>query len=280
MDEAKNQIWPLTFRVATHPRPPPKSHQQALAPEPVGAVNEPQARYRLRWMGSHCMVQQIIEFCSSDATAFWLVLASDLSIALAYFAIPITMAVVLRDRRDDIPYPWLWLLFVTFIVACGLTHLAHVWSTIMGVGYPKLHALIGALTAAASVATAIAFVLILPQIRDLPSPAQQRIRLQRLVTERTKQKDVLIREIHHRIGNQLQVIHSLINIEERKTEDRVCRDALERIKTEVAKMSDEHRLKSIRDYLDEAERRHINAPAPQVDAVVEFTPGAARPVSN
>lgn len=64
------------------------------------------------------------------------------------------------------------------------------------------------------------------------------------------------------------------------TEDRVCRDALERIKTEVSKMSEEHRLKSVRDYLDEAERRHINAPAPQGDAVVELIASASRPAGN
>jgi hypothetical protein len=200
------------------------------------------------------MIQQILEFCSSDATAYWLVLGSDLAIALAYFAIPVTMAVVLRDRRDDIPYPWLWLLFVTFIVACGLTHLVHVWSAVTGSGYLQVHAFIGAFTAAASVGTAIAFIFILPQIRDLPSPAQQRAKLQELVAERTKQKDILIREIHHRIGNQLQIISSLINIEERRTEDRICRDALERIKAEVRKMTAEHRRKSIGDYLDEAHR--------------------------
>lgn len=226
------------------------------------------------------MIQQIIAFCSSDATAYWLVLGSDLSIALAYFAIPLTMAVVLRDRRDDIPYPWLWLLFVSFIVACGLTHLVHVGSAVMGVEYLKLHAIIGVLTAAASVATAIAFIFILPQIRDLPSPAQQRTKLQGLVSERTKQKDVLIREIHHRIGNQLQIISSLINIEERETEDRACREALERIKAEVSKMSAEHRSKSVRDYLDEAERRHLDLTTRPDDAVVEFTNGASRRVDN
>lgn len=203
------------------------------------------------------MLQQILEFCSADTTSYWLVLGSDLAIALSYFAIPITMAVVLRHRRDDIPYPWLWLLFVTFIVACGLTHLTHAWSAVMGPNFIQVHALIGAFTAAASVGTAIAFVFILPQIKDLPSPIQQRARLQELVSERTKQKDVLIREIHHRIGNQLQIISSLINIEERKTEDRICREALERIKTEVNKMAEEHRQKSVSDYLEEAERRCI-----------------------
>lgn len=75
-------------------------------------------RHRISW--KYCklggpgdgMIQRILEICSSDATMFWVVVVSDLAIASAYFAIPVTMAVVLRHRRADIPYPWLWLLFV------------------------------------------------------------------------------------------------------------------------------------------------------------------------
>ena len=74
------------------------------------------------------MLEPLIQLCTSAAGLFWLVLGSDVSIAIAYFAIPVTMAVVLRQRRDDIPYPWLWTLFVMFIVACGLTHSAHAFS--------------------------------------------------------------------------------------------------------------------------------------------------------
>jgi hypothetical protein len=85
-------------------------------------------------------------------------------IALAYFAIPVTMAIVLRNRRDDIPYPWLWMLFVIFIVACGMTHLVHIWSVVMGGEYLGLQATIAAITALASVGTAIAFAFVLPQI--------------------------------------------------------------------------------------------------------------------
>ncbi len=204
------------------------------------------------------MLRQFWELCTSDTAIYWVVLISDLAIALAYFAIPITMAVVLKDRKDDIPYPWLWLLFVTFIVACGLTHVAHAWSLVGGPDYFWIHSIVGGFCAAVSVGTAIAFLYILPQIRDLPSPAKQGAILQDMVLERTKQKDMLIREIHHRIGNQLQIVSSLINIEERKTEDPICRQALERIKTEVARMNDEHRRRSLRDYLDEAQRRHLD----------------------
>ena len=89
------------------------------------------------------MLEPLIQLCTSAAGLFWLVLASDVSIAIAYFAIPVTMAVVLRQRRDDIPYPWLWTLFVMFIVACGLTHSAHAFSAVTGGEYLWMHAAIG-----------------------------------------------------------------------------------------------------------------------------------------
>ena len=79
------------------------------------------------------MFGDFIQLCTSRTGLFWFLIVSDLAIAASYFAIPLTMAVVLRKRKDDIPYPWLWLLFVAFIVACGLTHLVHVWSAARGV---------------------------------------------------------------------------------------------------------------------------------------------------
>jgi hypothetical protein len=195
------------------------------------------------------MLEPLIQFCTSAAGLFWLVLASDVSIAVAYFAIPITMAVVLHQRHDDIPYPWLWILFVMFIVACGLTHTAHALSAVSGAEYLWMHAAIGLFCAATSVGTAIAFAFILPQIKLLPSPAQQRAALAKLVSQRSSEKDQLIREINHRVGNQLQIISSLLSLESRKTENNEALDILKRLTTELDKMADEHRERSKVDYL-------------------------------
>jgi hypothetical protein len=206
------------------------------------------------------MLQQLVELCTSPAGLYWLVLASDVSIAMAYFAIPITMAVVLRDRRDDIPYPWLWTLFVTFIVACGLTHVAHVLSAVAGPEHIWLLAVVSAFCAIASVGTALAFALILPQIRLLPSPAQKHAELERLVGQRTVEKDRLIREINHRVGNQLQVIGSIISIEARKAEGEEAHGALQRLRTEVDKMAHEHVERSRADYLEHDVRQADGSP--------------------
>jgi hypothetical protein len=187
------------------------------------------------------MLEPLIQLCTSTTSLFWLVLGSDLSIAVAYFAIPITMAVVLRERGQDIPYPWLWTLFVLFIVACGLTHTAHVLSAATGVDYLRLQAAMNVFCAVTSVSTALAFAFIIPQIKLLPSPAQQRAALEKLIAERSSEKDQLIREINHRVGNQLQIISSLLSIESRRTESDEALDILGRLKTEFDKMAHEHR---------------------------------------
>ena len=195
------------------------------------------------------MLTPIIEFCTSTTGLFWLVLGSDLSIAAAYFAIPITMAIVLRNRKDDIPYPWLWLLFVTFIVACGLTHVVHVSSALAGAEYLWAHAAVGLFCAATSVGTAIAFAFVLPQIKLLPSPRQQRANLEKLVAQRTSEKDQLIREINHRIGNQLQIISSIVSVESRKTANEEALGILARLKSQLDTMAGEHLRRSRVDYL-------------------------------
>lgn len=195
------------------------------------------------------MIRQLIEFCTSSTGLYWIAIGSDFAIAFAYFAIPITMAVVFRHRRDDIPYPWLWTLFVIFIVACGLTHTAHLWAAISGADWPALHAGIGLTTAIASVGTAIAFAWILPQIKLLPSPRQQKALLEKTVAERTQEKDILIREINHRIGNQLQILSSIISIESRRAAASESLDILRRLQGELDKMAAQHLELSRRDYL-------------------------------
>ncbi len=218
------------------------------------------------------MLEPLIQMCTSTAGLFWLVLGSDLSIALAYFAIPITMAVVLRERGQDIPYPWLWTLFVLFIVACGLTHTAHALSAFTGVDYLSLQAAMNVFCAVTSVGTAVAFGLTLPQIKLLPSPAQQRAELAKVVAQRTSEKDQLIREINHRVGNQLQIISSLLSIESRKTENDEALEILGRLKTEIDKMAHEHRERSKVDYLRYGVSSADGTITPNADAASKSTP--------
>lgn len=90
---------------------------------------------------------------------------SDGLIALAYAAIPFALFRLVRARRG-LPFNQLVVSFAVFIIACGATHAAEIWT----LWYPSywLSGALKALTAVASVATAIALVRLLPVLKDLP----------------------------------------------------------------------------------------------------------------
>src|SRR5580693_3509140 len=97
---------------------------------------------------------------------------SDALITLAYFSIPFTLIYFVR-KRTDLQYHWMFLCFAVFIVACGTTHLMEIWV----IWHPTywLSGAIKALTAVASVPTAILLVRLIPQALQLPSPSMLRI---------------------------------------------------------------------------------------------------------
>lgn len=100
------------------------------------------------------------------ADILWLHVGSDALTALAYFSIPVAMMVFAR-RRPDLAYrPIVWL-FTAFILLCGMTHLISIW-TVWTPDY-RIEGVFKALTAAASVATAVALWPLLPKALALPS---------------------------------------------------------------------------------------------------------------
>lgn len=96
----------------------------------------------------------------------WLHTISDSLIALAYFSIPITLYYFIRQRRD-IKARGLILMFAAFILACGMTHLLMVWN-IWHSAY-RLEGVMKAITAFASVATALVIIRLGPVLIKLPS---------------------------------------------------------------------------------------------------------------
>jgi C4-dicarboxylate-specific signal transduction histidine kinase len=104
----------------------------------------------------------------------WLHLVSDVLIALAYFSIPLTLVYFIRKRKD-LPFNWMFLCFGTFILACGSTHLMEVWTLWHGTYW--LSGAIKALTALASVPTAILLLYLVPHAVALPSPQAMRLEI-------------------------------------------------------------------------------------------------------
>ncbi|MBC7860782.1 MAG: hypothetical protein H7Z39_18815, partial [Burkholderiaceae bacterium] len=99
----------------------------------------------------------------------WLHGISDLVTALAYYTIPVMLLWFVRRRRD-LQFSWIFVLFGVFIMACGATHVMSLWN----LWFPDYLAagIVKAVTALASVGTALALFPLLPKALALPGPAQ------------------------------------------------------------------------------------------------------------
>jgi PAS domain S-box-containing protein len=118
----------------------------------------------------------------------WLHLLSDVTIALAYFSIPLTLLYFVKNR-EDLPFQKIFLLFSAFIIACGMTHVMEVWT----LWHPTywLSGAMKAITAIVSLFTAMTIVPLVPQALALPSPAQmeatnQQLKIQMAERERAE----------------------------------------------------------------------------------------------
>ena len=107
----------------------------------------------------------------------WFHVISDAVIAVSYFAIPLALLYVYRQKRGDLPFHWMFLLFATFIVACGATHAMNVWN----VWNPDYWVSGGvkAITAIASLGTAALLVPMLPRVVAMKNPEElERVNLE------------------------------------------------------------------------------------------------------
>jgi hypothetical protein len=121
----------------------------------------------------------------------WLHAISDGLIAISYYFIPVTLAYLVRKRRD-LPFHWVFFMFGLFIFGCGTTHAMEIWT--LWNGTYRLAGIIKAITAGASLATAVALVPIVPRALRLPSPAQLRaanLELEMEIAERRRVEDAL-----------------------------------------------------------------------------------------
>ena len=101
----------------------------------------------------------------------WLHVVSDALITAAYATIPLTIVYFMRRRRD-VPFQWVFACFGAFIIACGATHAMDIWT--LWVPRYWLSGAIKAITAVASVTTAILLVRMVPKALAIPSLASMR----------------------------------------------------------------------------------------------------------
>ncbi|BAY87490.1 two-component sensor histidine kinase [Calothrix parasitica NIES-267] len=124
-------------------------------------------------------------------------LISDSLITVAYFLIPI-MLVHIVNKRDDVPFDWIFLCFGAFIILCGFTHLAEVWT----LWHPNywVSGWLKASTAVISLATAILLFWLTPKliaIPNVPKLSALNIALEKEIIERRKIETKLSLQTQH-----------------------------------------------------------------------------------
>jgi PAS domain S-box-containing protein len=174
-----------------------------------------------------------------NAKLMWLHVVSDSLIALAYLSIPVTLVYFIRKRRD-VPFNWVFVCFGAFILACGGTHLMEVW-TLWHANY-WLSGALKAVTAVASVGTAILLVRLIPQALALPSPEA----LRREIVERQRAQEALqntkqnlelrVRQRTAELTNANQVL--LVEVAQRKQTEEELRRTEERFRLLIESVQD------------------------------------------
>jgi signal transduction histidine kinase len=153
----------------------------------------------------------------------WLNILSDSLIALAYYSIPISL-IYFVHKRKDLPFKGIMLLFGTFIISCGTTHVMEIWT----LWHPTywLSGSLKAITALISVYTASVLVPIIPQALALPSPTQleasnaelkatlqnlEDTQAQLIQTEKISSMGQLVSGIAYEINNPINFIYGNIH---------------------------------------------------------------------
>ncbi|MEH2114090.1 hybrid sensor histidine kinase/response regulator [Nostoc sp.] len=165
----------------------------------------------------------------------WLHILSDSLIALAYYSIPATLFYFVR-KREDLPFDWIFLLFIAFIVACGTTHLIDIWTLWHPIYW--VSGFVKAVTATISFITAINLVYLVPQALAFPSPAQLEQANQELQTQIAER--LRVEKELRKYQNHLEEMVALRTNEITKANEQLQQEILERQRIlEILRQSEE-----------------------------------------
>jgi signal transduction histidine kinase len=178
------------------------------------------------------------EYCYlREPKLIWLHVISDVLIGAAYVSISGTLGYLVYRASKGIPFHWVFLAFGLFIVSCGLTHFMEVWVIWEPVywmsGYVKV------ITAAASVATAVALFPLVPKVFALIDAArrgeQRRVEIEQLNQELERFNYSVAHDLRSPLRGIAGFSHLLReDLGEQMPED--ARRHLDRIEASVARM--------------------------------------------
>jgi PAS domain S-box-containing protein len=136
---------------------------------------------------------------AGDPALPWLHALSDVAMGLAYVSVPAVLLLLLLRRRD-LAFPWLIGLFAAFILAGGATHLIGAFTIIQPA--PVIEGLAKAVTAAVSMAFAIALWPALPRLLSLRSPAalEREVEERRAAEQRARESEARARDSEARMA--------------------------------------------------------------------------------
>ncbi|MEM7594294.1 MAG: diguanylate cyclase, partial [Cyanobacteria bacterium P01_A01_bin.83] len=125
--------------------------------------------------------------------------AADALIAIAYYSIAIFL-IYFASQIEGLPFKGIFVLFSAFILSCGTTHLAEIW-TLWHADY-WISGILKGITALISLYTAASLIPLIPQALNLPSPEQiaalnKQLSEQIIISENAKQE-------LHQLNQQLE----------------------------------------------------------------------------
>lgn len=199
----------------------------------------------------------------------WIHIISDLVTFGAYFAIPICI-LLYRRRKPGVSFPGLIWLFAAFILSCGLVHLIE--ASLFWKPWYRFSALLKAITALVSVATAIAIVRILPKALRLPALAtvneellqenKSRAQAERELLRRNRDLDAFAYVASHDLKAPLRGIHSLAKWTEEDSEGTLTPESREHLRKLVQRTN---RMEKLLNDLLQYSRVGTSAEAEHID---------------
>jgi signal transduction histidine kinase len=150
-----------------------------------------------------------------DPSLLWLSVSSDAAVAFSCLVIPLAMFQFVRKRKD-LAHQGIFFAIGAFILACGATHvmeIATLWKPLYG-----LDGLMKAITAVASMMTAVMLVRVAPAASRLPSPddlkseSMRRLQAEQQLSQMNTQLEDLVQERTARIERYNQALERVAYI--------------------------------------------------------------------